>query len=211
MRQIKSRGGITDGRLRNQESAHKVWIAMLDHFSEVSQIMDKVSNRGPKTVSVNHPDTQPAAVRKDLHSFTKARKWFTERVSFDQEPGTLISFSTGLSSRIGDHTADVNPDSANKVGEAMQKALDGMSFITPMQTKKKVKNLSCLRKPVKVSDTSIVIDSFKLFNRLILITERNGSVQDALKFELTVPFPLSLFDNKQCMRKPQKADLGIYL
>ena len=35
MRQIKSRGGLTDGRLRNQESAHKVWVALLDHFSAV--------------------------------------------------------------------------------------------------------------------------------------------------------------------------------
>ena len=104
----------------------------------------------------------------------------------------------------------MNPDSANKVGVSMQVVLDGMSFVTPMETKKKVKNLSCLRKPVKVSDTSIVIDSFKLFNRLILITERKGSVQEALKFELTL-FPLSLFDNKQCMRKPQKAVLGKYL
>ena len=73
-----------------------------------------------------------------------------------------------------------------------------------METKNKVKNLTILRKTVTMTGSSaVVIDSTKLFNRLVLITERDGSIKDALKYELT-DLPMSMFDVKQHLQKSQK-------
>lgn len=79
-----------------------------------------------------------------------------------------------------------------------------------METKFKATNLSALRKTVTVSGVSVVVDSLKFFNRMIMITLSIGSLEEALKFELT-PLPLSLFDTKDFMIKSKKADLGKYL
>ena len=208
MKSIKSRGGLVGGRLRNQSSAHKSWVTLLDHFSDVSRTMDGVD--GIKKKGSGHPDTKPAAVKKNKISFMQAKEWFKDRVDFDQETEVLMSFSTGLYS-VGDELTDkINCDNVQHFGSMMQEKLDGKNFTEVMETKDKVKNLSLLRKPVKVTDKTIVVESLKLFNRLILITERSGNLNDALKYELT-PFPMSLFDEKQCMRQAKKADLGKYL
>ena len=50
----------------------------------------------------------------------------------------------------------------------------------------------------------------KLFNRLIIIVQRNDTVQHALSYELTV-VALSLFDNNLFMQKANKAVLGKFL
>ena len=55
-----------------------------------------------------------------------------------------------------------------------------------------------------------MIDSMKLFNRLVLISDRETTIEESLKFELTV-VPMSLFDDYQMMRKANKAALGKYL
>ena len=52
----------------------------------------------------------------------------------------------------------------------MQEKLDGKNFTEVMETKAKVKNLSFLLKPVKVTGKTVAIESLKLFNRLILIS-----------------------------------------
>ena len=63
-----------------------------------------------------------------------------------------------------------------------------------MGSKSKVKNLAHLRKPVRVStETSVVVDSLILFNRLSGIAERELSLLDSLAYELT-QMPLSFFE-----------------
>ena len=57
---------------------------------------------------------------------------------------------------------------------------------------------------------NVVIDALKLFTRLILISERETSVEESLCYELT-QVPMSLYDNNQQMRKANKAALGTYL
>ena len=70
------------------------------------------------------------------------------------------------------------------------------------------KNLDHLRKPVRVStETSVVVDSLILFNRLSGIAERELSLSDCLAYEIA-QMPLSLFDHKQRMRKPNKGALA---
>ena len=69
----------------------------------------------------------------------------------------------------------------------------------------KVQPLSSLRRVSKVNDRKLHINSLKLFKRLLIITQRDMTVEASLKYELT-PVPLSLFSNKdQKMNKANKA------
>ena len=71
----------------------------------------------------------------------------------------------------------------------------------------KVKPLSHLMKTVKIKDKTLVLDSVKLFNRLVIVSQQELSVKESYEFELTA-VPMSLFDKTQFMRKPNKALLG---
>ena len=77
-----------------------------------------------------------------------------------------MSFLTRLFS------GDVNPDCYLEVGSIIQQSPDGGCFTDKMSYKSKAKNLAYLRKPVKVSETTFVVDNLKLFNRLISIADR---------------------------------------
>ena len=64
-------------------------------------------------------------------------------------------FSTGLFSKEDEGSGDVNPECALDVGKIIQQSLDGGCFTDKMSSKRKVKNLAHLRKPVKVSENSV--------------------------------------------------------
>ena len=70
----------------------------------------------------------------------------------------------------------------------MQTKLDGKSVISTMDVRFKVKTLSSLRNTPKVNEKNINLNSLKLFNRLIILAQRNMSVDTSLEYELT-PFP----------------------
>ena len=136
MKDIKSRGGgIDSGRLRNESSAHKAWIASLDHFTAISRAVDSSIFTSPKK-DHEHPDTKPSAMAKDLRSFKRAKAWFEEILNLDQDPMTLVSFSTGLFA-VDDEgsTSSINPDKAVEVGNAMQAKLDGKTYCDPMESR----------------------------------------------------------------------------
>ena len=79
-----------------------------------------------------------------------------------------------------------------------------------MISKSKVKNLAYLRIPVKVSETTFVVDDLKSFNRLISIADRELSLFEGLAYELT-ELPLSLFKLKLRMRKSFKSSVATKL
>ena len=170
MKACKSTGGLTGGKLRNQKSAHKVWTLTLNHFSSINQSfieIEKAKKEHPGK-GVIHTDLSNAAMKKDYTSFNRALDWFNDNISFDQDSDVLLSFSTGLIGKAD--TNEVNPEKSETVGSTIQASLDGLSFVDKISIKMKVKNLSSLKKPVKVNNKNIIIDSLKLFNRLILIS-----------------------------------------
>lgn len=119
---------------------------------------------------------------------------------------TLVSFSTGFSSTPKDQ---VNADQA-EVGRAIQAKMDGKTVLDSMENKHKVKSLASLRSGPKVKGERLVIDSLKLFNHLIIISECEVKIQEALRFELT-PTLMSQFAKNQKLRKPDKATLSRFL
>ena len=92
----------------------------------------------------------------------------------------------------------------------MQKTLDGKTVADTLQISLKIKPLRDLKMGIVVNEKKLIIDSLKLFNRLIIISEREVATQENLKFELTA-FPMSIFNKHQKMRKTDKSDFGKFL
>lgn len=117
---------------------------------------------------------------------------------------TIASLSSGM---ITTDKSVVNCEDAVRIGQEMQKDLDDESPVESMKTSKKCKNLADLQKKVKVGDKKVYIEKTVLFNRLIIMAERDEGIEEIFSFELT-PVPTSLFTMDRMMRKPQKHEFG---
>ena len=115
---------------------------------------------------MQNADMTPLSMKKDFYSLKKGYTWFEENLTLDQEPDVLMYFSTGLFSKEDEGSYDINRECALELGTIIQQSLDGGCFTNKMSSKSKVKNLAHLRKPVKVSETSFVVDDLQLFNSL---------------------------------------------
>ena len=137
----------------------------VSHFSFIHQELERSMVK--RSVPV-HTDVQKAQMKRDDHAVNAMVGWLEQVNPFDarRDKNTLVSFSTGFSSTPGDQ---VNADQAEEVGRAMQARMDGKTVLDPLETKHKVKSLANLRSGPKVNGEKLVIDSLKLFNRLIII------------------------------------------
>ena len=202
IREAKSLGGLNRGRFRN-ESAHKSWVQTLNHFSFIHQQLEGRMNKRGVPV---HTNVTRAQMKKDDKAVNAIVGWLEEVNPFDatRAGNILVSFSTGFSSTPED---PINADQAEEVGRVMHAKMDGKTVLYTMEIKNKVKSLESLRSGPKVNGKKLVIDSHKLFNRLVIISEREVKTRQGLRFELT-PTPMSLFDKDQKLRKPDKAALA---
>ena len=57
--------------------------------------------------------------------------------------------------------------------------LDGLTF---RDKKGKVQNLSLLKNTIKLGEKRVFVDSIKLFYRLILVSDREITIQKSLKY-----------------------------
>ena len=85
--------------------------------------------------------------------------------------------------------------------------MDVQPVTSTMEVKFKVQALSSLRKIPKLNERKIHLNSLRLFNRLIIIAQRDMTIEASLEYELT-PLPLSLFSNKD--HKMNKANKAIF-
>jgi len=93
------------------------------------------------------------------------------------------------------------------IGYDIQQQMNGLVF-TDIVIKKKdgVKAVICLQKGVYVEGEKIHVNCSNLFNKLILLAERQPNMSLYSVYELA-PIPTSLFKDNM-MRKPDKAALG---
>ena len=183
MNAAKSQCGRSIGRMRNSFSCHKCWVLILSHLSDVNQrIEEDVSKHFPV-----HRELAKTPMKRDAEPIELVLQWFEEIKPFDndRDKELLMSFSTGFTSTADD---SVNAERAAEVGMEMQIKLDGQSVTSTMDVKSKIKAQSSLRKSPLVNEKKMQLDSLKLFNRLIIFTQRDMTVDTSLQYELT-PFP----------------------
>ena len=130
--------------------------------------------------------------------------WIENHNPFDDNEPLLRSIATGLTATKGD---GINCDEAEKIGQAIQDQLNGIS-ITEATIKKKdqIKTLELLKMGVEIDKEKIYVDPMLLFSRLLVLIEREEEIREYFRFELT-GFPISLFKNGM-MRKANKSKLA---
>ena len=122
---------------------------------------------------VNHKDNSMKRMKEDGMIMIKILEWFNENDPFscERSPEQLISFSIGLYCNDG----TINPDKTKDIGMVLQKSLDNENYLTKFQMKQRIKPLSLLKKTVRVNGTDVNFDQNTLFNRLLIICEREIS------------------------------------
>lgn len=99
----------------------------------------------------------------------------------------------------------VNCYLATDVGVTLQSEIDGGDFTSyKLALKKKCGNFESLKKPLKINNKAVVLEPYKLFQRMSVAAERKLTVADSLQYELTV-YPASLFDNGMMRDSPWSA------
>ena len=167
MKAAKSEGGLSRGRMINSDSGHKCWVQTLNHFSDVNYLMEvAVKKHGPF-----HKDLTKTRMKRDSEVIELALKWLNKIT-----PSTAIETSLCPSqqdSRLTSTADDaINAERATEVRRKVQIKLDGKSVTSTMEVKFKVNALSSLRKIFKVNAKKIRLNSFKLFNRLLILARR---------------------------------------
>ena len=69
------------------------------------------------------------------------------------------------------------------VGAVLQSELDGLTSIDKISIKGKAKYFSQLRNQVNVNDKSVAVDPLKCFNRLVLVADKETTIEECLKYE----------------------------
>ena len=163
MRAVKSSGGLTGGRLRTQESAHALWTASLNQMALINQTfadaLVNLSKRQSHSKAVIHSDLSKSSKAKNCEAFKKLMTWFNETVDFEDSDNknSLISYSTGNISKRGQD--EVNPGDCFKTGVVLHEKLNGQTFNSKISIKGKIRNLSQLKKTVKLNDKQVFVDS----------------------------------------------------
>ena len=144
MRAAKSQGGLSMGRLRDPFTglAHLRWVLTLSHFASINHALASHQQALVKP----HRDCSEKLMSKDFEILHKLINWLKEHNSLEpvENPGMIISLSTGLMTL----SADVNADNAHEIGLEIQTGLDGkvMTDTIPTKNLKPLSNLQKRRK-----------------------------------------------------------------
>ena len=142
---------------------------------------------------------------RDHTDIEKLVSWLSLKNPFKVPGSNLISLSNGLVSII--EKDSVNCEIAEEIGIKIQKGLDGSNISTAsIKRKDMIKPLqSLIEEDNKSKDDTAGIDPTVMFTRMIVVAEREDSLQPFFEYELTTE-PMSLF-KEGMMRKPDKPSL----
>ena len=82
--------------------------------------------------------------------------------------------------------------------------------MSKVSLKFKCKNFDALKNKIKINNKDVVLEPYKLFNRIAVVSQGNVTVSESLGYALTI-LPTSLFSEEQFMRKAAKGKLGKHL
>ena len=153
--------------------------------------------------SEQYVDMGRARRNHDWRDMRKIMEWFVVHDPFDGTVPQLRSLASGLTAREGD---DINCDDTEKVGEAIQRSMDGKSV--NMNGFLAIHTLDDIRPGIKIDTQSVRIDPSVLFTRCTALAQREDE-EDILPYfrhEMTA-VPASLFKDFS-MRKVDKSELA---
>ena len=206
MRSIKSRGGLTRGR-GITESVRTQWISSMHRCAGVHNAMTNLTGTKHQS-SYQHLELYESRVKRDNTDLKKLLQWFYQHEPFDVNEPNLKCIANGLVASHDDNK--VNCDETESVGHAIQVKLDGVCIAdAKIKRSQQIVTLDSLRNVVKIDKSPVQINPMLLFNRLIVLVDREENMGEKFAYELT-PDPTSIFKDGM-MRKPNKATLRNFL
>ena len=154
MRSLKTRGGLTRGRGMT-ENVILTWVHTMHACAQVHNAMTQLTGNHHKT-SNQHAELGVSRIKRDNDDLENIKLWIENSNPFDDNEPLLRSIATGLTATEGD---GINCDEAEKIGQAIQDQLDGIS-ITESTIKKKdhIKTLELLKMRVEIDKEKIRVD-----------------------------------------------------
>ena len=200
MRSIKSSGGLTRGR-GFTESVRNQWVSTAHQVASIHEGMLEVTKAQSGT-SEQHVEMSEARKQRDSADCQKFYSWLKEHNPFDKEEKRLKSLSTGITVE----NESLNCDKAEKIGESIHNALDGVAMAdAKIKRKDQIVCLDFNINAVNIGKKPVSINPTLLFNRLSALAGREENIEKYFEFELTA-YPTSLFKDG-LLRKPDKASL----
>lgn len=201
----KSKGGLVGLTLSPEQVAR--WVLSNNICNTVSGAMDRMFDDVDDEYDVhNDIHKEEGSQRRKVDSQDR-EKIYQEIVAhgnpLQTDSEALVNIHNGC---IADNR--VNVHNALEIGTSMASKFEANlpgAFYDPLH--KKVTTMECMKKSIRISDTSTVYDMEKLFGRLLILSQkRDVTLEYLLSYELA-PVPSSLFDDYGKMRKSSKAEL----
>jgi len=201
MRSLKSRGGLTRGS-GFEESVRMVWVLTMHQCASIHLAMSTLT--GLESANQQHADVGISRATRDCRDLKKVLDWLEINNPFFSGNDCLRSLSSGL---VAGDDDNINCDSAEEVGEAIQKKWNDRIF-SEITSKKadQVRTLRNLQKMCIIGQKPVLMDANSLFHRLVILVERSEDIPSYFSYELT-PIPTALFKDN-LMRKADKPALA---
>ena len=198
MRTLKSNGGLTRGSGMTDEQ-RIVWTMSLPVSSLYNLAMQDFTDTTYAS-SEQHMDIAQSRVKRDASDLEKLSTKLRPCSPFALDP-SLRNIFTGVVA-----TKDVNVTRFQELGtRVVQELIGNAAFTCSFKRSLKAKTLA-FSSAVKVSGEQS-IDPALLFQRLLLVSQSGDiSIDAAMKYELC-PYPPSLFEARDIMRKADKPQL----
>ena len=199
MRTLKSNGGLTRGSGMTDEQ-RIVWTMSLPVSSLYNLAMQDFTDTTYAS-SEQHKDIAQSRVKRDASDLEKLSTKLRPCSPFALDP-SLRNIFTGVVA-----TKDVNVTRCQELGtRVVQELIGKAAFTCSFKRSLKAKTL-VFSSAVKVSGEQI-IDPALLFQRLLVVSQSGDiSIDAAMKYELC-PYPPSLFEARDIMRKADKPQLS---
>lgn len=180
MRQIKTRGGLCQGRGVSDASLSK-WICAIPYCHLISENVEDFC--GVKNYScAQHKDLTESRRKRDHDDQDKLIDFFNNHnpLKIRNEAGidkTLCSVVTGIVAGN-----DVNCYKAESIGIRLMKSIIGQNFQDlKLKRNDKVKSLS--RNVIKIRGESVVINPKQLFNRIVCTATSTEQLRECFEYE----------------------------
>uniref|UniRef100_UPI00358ECD2A uncharacterized protein n=1 Tax=Myxine glutinosa TaxID=7769 RepID=UPI00358ECD2A len=182
------------------EQQRLLWLLSMPACAEVNQAMEGLTGVNYNTGEQNK-DMTKARQSRDWKDTLTVLSYLQEHNPFSNDP-SFRNIATGENA-----LSTVNVDTAQSVGTAILKSMDGL---TPAEFTFKRKDQAVtlgMQSSVRIDGDQIQVDPQLLFQRLVIVAQNSDELESALKYELC-SYPPALFDSSLLLREAKKPALA---
>ena len=206
MKSIKRRGGLAMGKWMTERVRHQ-WVHKNHACAANHDAMTKITNLLFLS-SEQHGKMGKTRNECDYRDSLTLYDWLSTHSPFDAADVRLRSISFGIT--VPHNDSLINCDNTERIGEAIQKGLDGVLHAAKIKSKSKLQPIDSLYNDVVIKERKYInLKATALFTRLTAVAQREDDMKMLFEYEMTV-IPMFLFKDGM-MHKPDRAALRNHL